>query len=72
MISNVLSASSFGGFSSVAPGSWVEIYGSKSAPDTRGWAGADFSGNDAPTSLDGVSVSIGGEAASWITFRRHR
>jgi len=58
-----VSASSFGGFSSVAPGSWVEIYGSKLAPETRGWAGADFSGNNAPTSLDGVSVSIGGEAA---------
>lgn len=62
-ISDVLSASSFGGFSSVAPGSWVEIYGSNLAPDTRGWDGTDFSGNNAPTSLDGVSVSIGGQAA---------
>ena len=62
-ISNVLSASSFGGFSSAAPGSWMEIYGSNLAPDTRGWAGTDFSGNNAPTSLDGVSVSIGGQAA---------
>jgi uncharacterized protein (TIGR03437 family) len=62
-ISNVLSASSFGGFSSAAPGSWMEIYGSNLAPDTRGWAGTDFSGNNAPTSLDGVSVNIGGQAA---------
>jgi uncharacterized protein (TIGR03437 family) len=63
-ISGVVSASAFGGFSSVAPGSWVEIYGSNLAPDTRGWTSSDFSnGNNAPTSLDGVSVSIGGQAA---------
>jgi len=62
-ISGVVSASAFGGFSAVAPGSWVEIYGSHLAPDTRGWAGSDFNGNAAPTLLDGVSVSIGGQAA---------
>jgi uncharacterized protein (TIGR03437 family) len=58
-----VSASAFGGFSSVAPGSWVEIYGSNLAPDTQGWTGADFTGNNAPTMLNGVSVSIGGQAA---------
>jgi uncharacterized protein (TIGR03437 family) len=62
-IGGVVSASDFGGFSSVAPGSWVEIYGSNLAPDTRGWADADFTGNNAPTALDGVSVTIGGQAA---------
>jgi uncharacterized protein (TIGR03437 family) len=62
-ISGVVSASAFGEFPSVAPGSWVEIYGSNLAPDTRSWAGSDFTGNNAPTSLDGVSVSIGGQAA---------
>jgi len=62
-VSQVLSASAFGGFSSAAPGSWVEIYGSNLAPDTRGWAGTDFDGNNAPTELDGVSVSIGEQAA---------
>jgi uncharacterized protein (TIGR03437 family) len=62
-ISNVISASAFGGFTSAAPGSWVEIYGSNLAPDTRGWTGSDFNGNNAPTSLDGVSVNIGGQAA---------
>jgi uncharacterized protein (TIGR03437 family) len=62
-ISTVVSASAFGGFSSVAPGSWVEIYGSNLAPDTQGWTGADFSGNNAPTMLNGVSVGIGGQAA---------
>lgn len=59
----VVSASAFGGFASVAPGSWVEIYGSNLAPDTRPWAGSDFTGNNAPTSLDGVSVTIGGQSA---------
>ncbi len=62
-ITNVVSASAFGGFASVAPGSWVEIYGSDLAPDTRGWTGADFNGNNAPIALDGVSVSIGTQAA---------
>jgi len=62
-ISGVVSATAFGEFPSVAPGSWVEVYGSNLAPDTRSWTGADFSGNNAPTMLDGVSVSIGGQAA---------
>jgi uncharacterized protein (TIGR03437 family) len=62
-ISAVVSASAFGGFSSVAPGSWVEIYGTNLAPSTQGWTGADFTGNNAPTALNGVSVSIGGQAA---------
>jgi len=62
-ISAVVSASAFGGFSSVAPGSWIEIYGSNLAPNTREWAGTDFTGNNAPTSLDGVEVTIGGQKA---------
>jgi len=62
-ITSVESASGFGGFSSVAPGSWVEIYGSNLAPDTRQWASSDFAGNNAPTVLDGVQVNIGGQKA---------
>jgi uncharacterized protein (TIGR03437 family) len=63
-ISGVVSASDFGGFANVALGSWVEIYGSNLAPHTRGWTVADFiSDVDAPTSLDGVSVSLGGQPA---------
>ena len=63
VITGIVSASAFGGFASVTPGGWIEIYGSNLAPDIRGWAGADFKGNKAPTTLDGVSVSIGGQAA---------
>ncbi len=62
-ITSVISASGFGGFSTVAPGSWVEIYGSNLAPDTRQWAGSDFIGSNAPTALDGVQVSIGSQKA---------
>jgi uncharacterized protein (TIGR03437 family) len=57
------SASAFGPFSSVAPGSWIEIFGTNLAPDTRPWSTYDFNGNSAPTSLDGTSVTIGGQSA---------
>jgi uncharacterized protein (TIGR03437 family) len=63
MITSVISASGYGGFSAVAPGSWVEIYGSNLAATTREWAGSDFTGNNAPTSLGGVQVTIGGQKA---------
>jgi uncharacterized protein (TIGR03437 family) len=59
----VINASAFGGGSTVAPGSWIEIYGSNLATNVRSWTGADFSGSTAPTSLDGNSVTIGGQAA---------
>jgi uncharacterized protein (TIGR03437 family) len=59
----VISASGFGAFSSAAPGSWIEIYGSNLARNTRLWRAADFDGVNAPTSLDGTSVTIGGQAA---------
>lgn len=62
-VSGVISASAFGHLGSVAPGSWIEIYGSNLAPDTRGWTSADFTSSTAPTSLDGVSVMVGGQAA---------
>jgi uncharacterized protein (TIGR03437 family) len=59
----VVSASAFGQFTSIAPGSWIEIYGANLSATTRGWTLADFSGINAPTSLDGVKVTIGGEQA---------
>ena len=59
----MVSASAFGGFSAVAPGTWVEIYASNLASDTRQWGSSDFMGNNAPTSLDGVQVTIGGQKA---------
>ena len=66
-ICGVTSASAFGGltndFAVSAPGSWIEIYGSNLAPDTRSWSSADFNGDSAPTSLDGVEATIDGEKA---------
>jgi uncharacterized protein (TIGR03437 family) len=59
----IVSASAFGGFTDVSPGSWIEIYGSNLASDTRSWESSDFNGANAPTSLDGTSVSVGGQAA---------
>ncbi len=59
----VVSAGAFGGFPTISPGSWIEIYGSNLSSTTRQWSGADFSGNTAPTSLDGVKVTVGGQLA---------
>jgi uncharacterized protein (TIGR03437 family) len=59
----VVSASAFGEFTSAAPGTWIEIYGTSLAADTRGWTAADFTAINAPTSLDGTFVTIGGQQA---------
>jgi uncharacterized protein (TIGR03437 family) len=59
----VTSAYQFGALASPAPGSWIEIYGTDLSTDTRGWLLSDFSGNSAPTSLDGTTVTIGGQLA---------
>jgi uncharacterized protein (TIGR03437 family) len=59
----VVTASAFGAFGAASPGSWIEIYGSGLAIDSRSWARGDFSGNNAPTSLDGTSVTVGGQSA---------
>jgi uncharacterized protein (TIGR03437 family) len=62
-VSGVVSAGAFGQFASVAPGSWIEIYGSGLATGSRSWAGTDFTGVNAPTSLDGTKVTIDGKSA---------
>lgn len=59
----VISASGFGAFSAVAPGSWIEIYGTNLSLDERSWAASDFQGTTAPTTLDGTTVTIGGQNA---------
>jgi len=62
-IASVITASDFGGSPSVAPGSFIEIYGANLAATTRQWNRADFDGLNAPVSLDGVSVTVGGQSA---------
>lgn len=60
----VISASAYGGFSAVAPGTWMEIYGTNLANvASQLWTGADFKGNTAPTALGATTVTIGGQLA---------
>ena len=59
----VISASGFGAFAAAAPGSFIEIYGTNLSGTTRGWATTDFINGAAPTSLNGVSVTVGGQPA---------
>lgn len=59
----IISAGGFGGLAAAAPGGWVEIYGVNLAGSTGVWSAADFNGNNAPTALGGVSVTIGGQPA---------
>jgi uncharacterized protein (TIGR03437 family) len=59
----VISTANFGAFSDISPGAWIDIYGSNLSASTREWSGADFTGPNAPTSLDGVSVTISGQPA---------
>jgi uncharacterized protein (TIGR03437 family) len=62
-VTKVVSASGFGGFSTITPGTYIEITGTNLASNTRIWAGTDFNGVNAPQSLDNTSVSIGGQSA---------
>lgn len=62
-VTSVNSAGDFGGFTTFGPGSWLEIKGTNLAQTTRLWAGSDFKGSNAPTTVDGVSVTIDGKPA---------
>jgi uncharacterized protein (TIGR03437 family) len=60
----IVSASDFGGFTAATAGSWIEIYGSNLGPSTGySWQTSDFNGNNAPTTLQGVTVKINGQSA---------
>jgi uncharacterized protein (TIGR03437 family) len=70
-IDHAQSVSACGAFSAAAaPGAWIEIYGSNLAVDARTWALTDFTGSSAPTSLDGTTLTIGGQntVLSYISF----
>jgi uncharacterized protein (TIGR03437 family) len=47
----------------IAPNTWVEIKGSGLASSSRIWLSSDFTNNQMPTVLDGVSVRMNGESA---------
>jgi uncharacterized protein (TIGR03437 family) len=64
VIRSVISASSYGGFSALAPATWMEIYGTNLANVvSQTWASPDFKGNAAPTTLGATTVTIGGQSA---------
>jgi uncharacterized protein (TIGR03437 family) len=73
VITSIDSASAYGGYAYFASGSWLEIKGTNladpsdprltAAANPSQWTSADFTGSNAPTALDGVSVSINGKAA---------
>jgi uncharacterized protein (TIGR03437 family) len=60
-IQTVISAGAYGGFTSIAPATWIEIYGQNLATTTAGWTG-DFEGNNAPISVGGTTVTVGGKS----------
>ncbi|MEO5922203.1 MAG: hypothetical protein ABIR70_00080 [Bryobacteraceae bacterium] len=70
-VNSVISAGAYGGLSTIAPGTWIEIYGAnlRTIDDVfnqgRIWAGSDFTNNgvQAPTSLGETTVTIGGLSA---------
>ncbi|MEO8660266.1 MAG: IPT/TIG domain-containing protein [Bryobacteraceae bacterium] len=62
-IAGIVSASDFGALPALAAGSWIEIYGANLSKTTRSWTDGDIVNGNAPVSLDGVSVSIGGVTA---------
>lgn len=73
LVTSIVTASAFGGYVGVAaPGSYVEIYGSNLAGSSREWTDSDFIGAAAPTSLDGVTVSVNGTPAyvSYVSARQ--
>lgn len=60
----VISASAYGAFSALAPGTWMEIYGTDLANvASQTWTKSDFNGNAGPTALGGTTVTIGGQPA---------
>ncbi len=59
----IVSASAFGGGLLVGQGSWIEIYGRNLASATASWSASDFVNGVGPTTLAGVTVSIGGQPA---------
>jgi uncharacterized protein (TIGR03437 family) len=61
VIQTVISAGDYGGFTSIAPATWIEIYGQNLAITTTDWTGS-FQGNNAPTSVGGTTVTVGGQS----------
>src|SRR6202035_3894097 len=72
VITSIDSASGYGGYPYFASGTWLEIKGTNladpadprlTAANPGQWIASDFNGANAPTLLDGISVSINGKLA---------
>ena len=61
--SSGVQAAAFGGGTTISPGSWIEIYGTALSNVTRGFATWDFTNSNAPTTLEGVKVTVAGKSA---------
>jgi uncharacterized protein (TIGR03437 family) len=60
----IVSAANYGAFPSIAPGTWIEIYGYNLANVlSQTWSGADFNGILAPSALGGTKVTVAGKPA---------
>jgi uncharacterized protein (TIGR03437 family) len=60
-VNSVVNAASYQ--PAIASGGFVSIIGTSFGNSTRSWTSSDFSGNNLPTSLDGISVTINGKPA---------
>ncbi|HEX3877382.1 MAG TPA: IPT/TIG domain-containing protein [Bryobacteraceae bacterium] len=57
----VITADQFGAYSTISPGTWIEIYGTNLAPSIATWDSAFTNGNtNAPTTVGGTTVTVGG------------
>lgn len=59
----IVSASAFSAKAGLTAGTWLEIFGVNLSNLTGEWTAADFKNGEAPTQLNGVSVSINGKPA---------
>ncbi len=50
--------------SGITDGSWISIFGTNLSATTRLWGAGDFQGDNLPTQLDGVSVTINARPAA--------
>ncbi len=63
-IVDAINASSYGSAPTVAPATWMEIYGTNLANvASQTWGSADFNGTAGPTILGATSVTISGQTA---------
>jgi uncharacterized protein (TIGR03437 family) len=63
-LQTVITAGSYGGSGSIAPATWIEIYGLNVGTTLRQvWGSSDFHGSNAPTTLAGTTVTVGGQSA---------